>query len=105
MKVNIGPYPLGNLPKSRKVKIEFHPHDFWALDHTLALIILPSLQAFRKNPSYPACFESNEPWLEILDKMIYAFEHIVNEDDYYLCNKTMDKKIQQGLNLFSKWYQ
>jgi hypothetical protein len=45
MKVNIGKWPKNG--NDRKVKVEISNHDLWNLDHTLALVIAPSLRAFK----------------------------------------------------------
>ena len=102
MKVKIGPYKKDNV--RRKAKVEFIGEDFYSLYYTLGLVILPALKEFKaKTPGYPGSLSSPEEWDEILDKMIYAFEHIIN--DSVDTTKTEYKKVQQGLNLFGKWYQ
>lgn len=53
---------------------------------------------------------SEEQWDEIVDKMILAFELIIEEDmDFDPYDKTRyelrNKKIDEGLLLFAKWYK
>src|ERR1035438_9649523 len=46
MKVNIGTYPKGN--GKRKISVRIDKWDTWALDHSLALIIVPCLKQLKK---------------------------------------------------------
>lgn len=100
MKVNIGKYPKNG--NDRKISINIENYDTWNLDHTLALIIHPSLVLFKKNQlsgpytdnedlpehlHYDEDYNSNtthplhfERWDWILDEMIFAFEQIANEN-------------------------
>ena len=64
------------------IDVEIHPWDTWALDHTLALIIIPALEQLRDNSqSYPQDFEEFEDWSDAIDKMIIAFENVVGDTD------------------------
>lgn len=92
MKVNIGPYLEED--KKRKVKIKVHGYDSWSADSTLAMIIAPVLKELRDQPyGYPSQFEQEDDetgekgtaaWVEVIDKMIWAFEqcNINYVDDY-----------------------
>lgn len=118
MKVEIGPYPKYNkktkrTPK-RKVKVTVHKYDTWGADHTLALIAVPLLKKFRSNlHGYPGDFcgpcdkdgieiEGNHTveilgatypcgiagWELVLDKIIWALEQCIDEDDeFYIIKK------------------
>lgn len=59
-----------------------NPIECWNLDLTIAKYVLPRLKLFRKDvDGYSAnTVSSYEEWLEILDKMILAFEYIVEGD-------------------------
>lgn len=104
MKVNIGKYnKIG-----RKVDVSFIPSDIYSFDHTLAYIILPGLLMIKESkvgvPSQFATVGGEEydqqlsfdfyketanemfevgckRWEEVLDKMIWSFQQIV-EDNY-----------------------
>lgn len=117
MKVNIGKYKKNGNP--RTIKIEIDNWDMWNLDHTLALIIHPALVKFRKGldtcGSHPSEITFEE-WEEVIDKMIFSFYTISNdwffEDKFFREGKFYDKeydeyqeKIQEGLNLFGKWFR
>lgn len=107
MKVNIKPYPKkGN---RRKINIQIDRFDTWSLDHTLALIIYPALIQLKETKhGIPSCIvndvggeewdpqgsfdfykethneawdEAAKRWDEILDKMIWSFQQLI-EDDY-----------------------
>lgn len=107
MKVNIGKFPKRN--GNRKINIEIQNFDTWNLDHTLAKIIYPALVQLKmtkhgvpseivdsvggENWREQSCFDfysethndafnkACERWDEILDKMIWSFQQIA-EDDY-----------------------
>ena len=102
MKIKIGPWPKN---KPRKVNIEIEKFDTWNMEHTLALIILPMLVQLKAqkmgipaefadvgggdfddqysfdfyNETHNECFEKGvERWDEVLDKMIWSFQQIVD---------------------------
>ena len=105
MKVNIGPYPNGN--KSRKQEVHVERYDTYSMDHTLALIILPMLVQlketkhgvqieftdpggadydaqdsfdFYKETHNDAFNQKAEMWDDVLDKMIWSFQELLDED-------------------------
>jgi hypothetical protein len=90
MKVNIGPYPdFDN--QVREVDVSFQSYDFWSLDITLALVILPALELFEKYSN----IDSDD-----YGKMLHAFREIVNEKHI----PHPAPEIQEGLDLFAKYY-
>jgi len=153
MKIKIGPYPKGK--KDRKVSIKIHPYDTWSMDHTLALIILPMLEQLQATkhgaPHSMAGFQQtsnsrqlsfdfysegdnaaweagHQQWTEILDKMIWSFRQVLDDDwqekyckkaplisneigtitggDYdWDCWKKYEERIQEGLDLFGQYYR
>lgn len=115
MKAYIGPYPKDNEPQI--VEIEIHDYDTWNMDKTLAQVIHPMLVAFcgEDGPrAYPGGLSGTDEWREILNKMIWAFDAILREWDFeaaalyesdYLDQVTLRrKKIQEGLDLFAKYF-
>lgn len=93
--------------RDRTIKIQIDPWDTWSMDHTLAMIIVPMLKQLKekkhggpfvddedvpeelKSTSAPA--KENEwdtddnhfkRWDYVLDEMIWAFQHIVNDDHW-----------------------
>jgi hypothetical protein len=127
-------------PEISYVKID--KHDTWNMDTTLACIILPMLIQFKANkmgvPSeftvtggegfnpqqhfdfYNTSQEYHDKagldWDTVLDKMIFAFEHIADdgwESKYYSDTFSCDhaalnkvhEQIQEGLELFGKYYR
>jgi len=174
MKVNIGKFPKGN--SQRKIGIQIDNYDTWNMYHTLALIIYPMLIQLKENKhgvpsdfadvggesyskqdsfdfysdSYNETFEEGcKRWDEIMDKMIWSFEQLIDDDydskyhhgkaeyDWVLTEDTHlnpttgkkekmyqmvdknpgehwydyeghmehDKRIQEGLDLFAKYYR
>ena len=79
MKVYIGNYPK-NPAKERKIDVRIDKWDTWSADHTLAVIIAPLLKQLKLTQNgYPSGLTEQE-WNEILDKMIFAFDALVNDD-------------------------
>lgn len=112
-----------------------NPKETWCLDISLAKYIIPRLKKFKKlNNGYPGRGEMDTPekWDEALDKMIQAFEYVINLDEYWIDdpkydytdimfgkNKEFYEKIKEnkitedirrlaaineGLQLFAKYY-
>jgi hypothetical protein len=87
--------------------IEIHPWDTWALDLTLAHIIVPCLEQLRDgSQSYPEEFEEFEEWTGVIDKMIVAFENVIGDETsdigYWSDERWRDTK--DGFSLFGKHY-
>lgn len=125
MKINIGKYSKKN--EDRKIKVHIDAYDVWNLDHTLALIIHPSLIALKEakggipyihNQDVPIELQttdddphygfSEEKWNYVLDEMIFSFEQFKNDystdcDD--ATRKTYNDRIDNGLRLFGKYYK
>ena len=139
--------------KTRNISIKIDKYDIWNAEHTLALVILPMLIEYRKSKRFGVPIgidiahipiedaEENkqmQAWNDILDKMIWSFEQIVNveheADMFWIekpnfedCNTAADftskinsgtggkydheawkihnEKIQEGLDLFGKYYR
>lgn len=61
--------------------IKIDSWDTWSGDHTLGRIILPFLKEFKVSMNgYPNEFNNEEEWDTILDKMIWSFEQVVNDE-------------------------
>lgn len=160
MKVNIEKYPE-KAGKQRKVSIKIEKHDLWDFDGCVGLIILEWLKQFRAYnkhgipatmPSFlqtaepydrQMCFdfymEANPPfsdsekeWNEIIDKMIWSFDEIINETNCpnfwevekieedltpehlavtaervrfnHRKHEEYQNKVQEGMDLFCKYY-
>ena len=93
--------------RDRTIKIQIDAWDTWSMDHTLALIIVPMLKQI-KEKTHGAPFVDDEDvpeelkstsapakendwdtddnhfkrWDYVLDEMIWAFQHIVNDDNW-----------------------
>lgn len=104
MKINIGKYPK---VKPQKVVVEIERHDTWNMGHTLALIIYPMLLKLKEEKqgipgefadaggenyvdqkSFEFYEESHDwafqekckEWDVVLDKMIWSFEQLIDEE-------------------------
>jgi hypothetical protein len=106
---------LGDYRKNRAVNVRIDSWDTYSLDHTLALIILPALERFKKDrkkcPGVPSTmFLDTDPvdkhgnhtdaaikiaekrWIEAIDKMIWSFKELLFEKEYKKCFKKNGKK-------------
>jgi len=105
----------------QRKKRGFDDRELWSLDHTIAKFVLPRLLIFKeKKIGYPADL-TVEKWDSILDQIIYSMEAIIDEwdgkYDYLPSTKIaspsfairtiqiQEKKINQGLNLFAKYFR
>lgn len=119
----------------KKHRLYVNPKETYSLDVNLAKYIIPRLKKFKKlNNGYPGIGEMDTPekWDEALDKMIQAFEYVIDLDEYWLDdprydytdimfgkNKEFYEKIKEnkitedirrlaaineGLQLFAKYY-
>jgi len=85
--------------------------DLWGLDEYLCYRILKPLKAFReaKKYGYPRGMKSFEEWLKAIDKMILAFELIIEDGMLSERGETKwqvrEKKIEEGLELFAKHFR
>ena len=97
----------------------FDDSDTWSLDWTLAKMIWPRLVRLKElNIGYPCEIavdygevDGPKKWDEILDKMILAFK-LIEEDECYFGEPNwrekeaeQQKKIEEGLDLFRKYYR
>jgi len=114
--------------EKRRVSVRIDKYDTWGMDSTLAPIILPMLKQLRDTkhgapytededvPEYirstyaPA--KENEwdvdvyhfyRWDWILNEMIYAFEHIVEDDQPF--DEKRELRAQNGFRLFGKYFR
>lgn len=132
--------------RKRKVNVRIDPYDTWNTDHTLALIILPMLKQIKESKDGspyvddndlpvemrhtfkkdPEDWETDDPWIHykwqwILNEIIWAFEHIVDDswEDKFIGSfdtngdlvfdkegyDKYNKRIENGLKLFGKYYR
>ena len=90
--------------KKQRKERGFDDTELWNLFHHIAEYIAPRIKAFRDNEKFghPASL-SPEAWQEILTKITYSFEKIV-EDNLWFLDEEENKKIEEGLDLFREWY-
>lgn len=118
------------------MKRGFSDRQVWSLDYTIAKFILPRLKRFRDTEaiiSIPCSlglsfshrvnyYDENDKskekekfdanvvaWQAIIDDMIFAFECVVNDDEYLLIRSEeerdeREKRIKRGLALFAKYF-
>lgn len=75
----------------------------WALDQSLARLILPRLELFKQlNNGYPYGTTA-EAWDKIIDKMIEGFRFFA-EGRHYAGSQKDFKRAMRGVALFAKHY-
>ena len=89
----------------------FDDTELWNLDNTIAEFVLPRLKAFRNyTKGFPVEFNSLEEWQEAIDKMIFFFENIIDDEWFWKTEHTkeelleLEKKMHECLELFCKNY-
>lgn len=123
--------PLLTTPKDERYKKYvkqiktrgFADDELWNLDRTIAEFILPRLVEFAKNGGsvpfelYPIGYTNSlgtkkqvrierevaAKWEKILNKMIRSFE-LYNNEKFYSLDRAKYGIIQEGLDLFSKYF-
>ena len=64
----------------KKNKKWVDPKECWNLDITIAEFVLPRLKIYKKQTNgYPSLFNNIEEWKVTLDKMILAFEYVLDD--------------------------
>ena len=79
--------------------------ELYNLDITIAKFVLPRLQEFKNNlfgTPYPL---TKEEYNDILDKMIWSFDIISRGDHIIMDDDENDKRVQEGLDLFAKYFR
>ena len=94
--------------------------DIFGLDYYLAKKIIKPLKVFRskENISHPSELKNYEEWREILDKMIWSFDYLLDGEEMgkmfekeFGKNVNIEKQIewakreQEGFELFGKYFR
>ena len=111
--------------KNQRIERGFDDTETWNLDSTMAKFILPRLKRFKElHNGYPANL-TPEQYDLYLDKMIYAFEQLSDEDasmdelenvfgednfkigdsSYAGAERNRDVTVEEGLQLFAEYFQ
>ena len=117
--------------KNRAEHVHIDNFDVWNLDHTLSCIIHPALIRLKETKQgYPELWEDGmvmhhnwtrqlhfdfideevetkyltDKWNTIMNKMIYSFGVIMNDGLFEKYEQDEWNKIQEGLDLFAKYY-
>lgn len=103
----------------KKHGLYVNPSDCWNLDYNIAQYVIPRLKIYKeKTIGYPGRGEMDtfEKWIAGIDKMIEAFELVIDQIDgnviYLKDGKFQEElmasdkqKIQEGLHLFATWFE
>lgn len=79
--------------------------EIWNTETALAWVIAPRLRAFKDLDKHgcPSDFKDLKEWNDTIQKMIDAFE--LMKDEYHNFDEEQEKTIQEGLDLFHKYYR
>ena len=76
----------------------------WNLDITIAKFVLPRLKRLKQlQNGYPGDL-AEEKWDEILDKMIFSFDKITNDEEIVM-EQPQAERVQEGLDLFANRFR
>ena len=92
-----------NKRQAKKKRNKSIYRDTWNLDWAIAKFIHPRLVRFKEVTNCHPCLLSEQEWDDVLDKMIKAFELIITKDLWSISAEE-EKQINDGLDLFRKWY-
>jgi hypothetical protein len=88
--------------KEQRHQRGFDDTELWNFDATIAKFLLPRLKRFKEiTIGIPFEFSSIEEWYNELDKIITAFQLIVDDDVFEVDSKL---KIDEGLDTFRKYF-
>jgi hypothetical protein len=90
----------------RKIR-GYSDSEWYNFNTETAKYIIPRLKHLRNNlHAWPAGkdVQTPEDWEKILDEMIWTFEFINSDDFDYVKDKSQWDRMQEGLNLFAKYY-
>jgi len=90
-----------------RLKNGFDYRDTWSLDSSIARFVLPRLRHLRDNNHGHPCDLTDKKWIKIQNKMIKSFELILQDFQFIdmKTHKKEQKQIQEGLQLFAKYFQ
>jgi hypothetical protein len=80
--------------------------ELWNLDGTLAKYILPRLIKFKRinTNSHPVTFNSLNEWHNTIDKMIWSFEKLLNDNWDYSKVEKENQRYLEGMHLFAEHF-
>lgn len=90
----------------QKLTRGFSDGDCWGLYYTMSVWLLPRLKHFRNHHAGYPCNLTSEEWDRIIDKMIYSFQWIVddNEGDAPMDDIAIARR-DEGFDLFGEYWQ
>lgn len=92
--------------KKQRIERGFDDSETWNLDATIASFILPRLKRFKVvNRGYPPSL-TEEEWNNIIDKMIFSFEYILDDsiDDSPDSRSKKYEQYKEGIKLFAEYF-
>jgi hypothetical protein len=83
----------------------FSDSETWSLYSVIAEFIIPRLKRFKEiNNGYPYGLTMKE-WNTTIDKMVFAFEYLLDDERMSKFPEADDIKVQEGLRLFSEYFR
>ena len=93
--------------KNRSHKNDIPIEEDWNTYQAIAELIAPRLRTFKEHDKHGFCpdFKGMKEWNEAIQKMIDAFELLIDEDKLGIFTKDEEEAIEHGLELFSKYFR
>lgn len=83
----------------------FDSSELWSLKDTITNFVLPRLKVFADEPcGYPGCFDNENEWKEILEKMVRAFEISKKDGDGFVLTDKEGEEFDEGMELFKEYF-
>ena len=88
-------------------KNDFPIEEVWNTYQALAELIAPRLRTFKAHDKHGCCpdFKGMAEWNQAIQKMIDAFELLIDEDKLGIFTKDEEEAIEHGLELFCKYFR
>ena len=88
-------------------KNDYPIEEVWGTYHYIARDIVPRLKAFKalEKHGHAPGFKDMAAWNNAIQKMIDAFELLIDEDKIGIFTKDEEEAIEHGLDLFSKYFR
>ena len=105
---------MSDLKRFEDMTEEEKGNECFSLYYPIAEFIFPRLKYFRESEKmgYPAELNSMEEWNDILDKMLFAFDYALNEDEERFSpidfdleeHQTILDRVAEGFKLFGEYF-
>lgn len=91
--------------KKQREKRGFDNTELWSLDHTIIKFIYPRLKEYRRiAPCCPGSFDTQEEWVDVLDKILAGFKIYLDDGGCVYWDKEAEQKFDESFKLFTEYF-